>query len=226
MSIYCSFPSPPMSTPLDSAVVPAESEQEILSLSSIPLFRPSQIQHLERPMPWLWEGYVLRGQITLLTGQWKIGKTSLIAGLLARLGNAGELAGKPVHTGSAVVLTEESASLWIPRYARHGIGDWVAYGFEPFRLKPLPKQWGFLVDDLSKLHHRRKVDLVILDSLADFLPGHEEQNAAAMTDALRPLRELAASGPGILLLHHPSKGHRLSGHPHAAREHCRPSWTF
>ncbi len=79
-------------------------------------------------------------------------------------------------------------------------------------MKPVPRQWGFLVEDLTKRNSRCKVDLVILDSLAYFLPGHEEQNAAAMTDALRPLRELAASGPGVLLLHHPSKGHRLSGH--------------
>src|SRR5713226_7382312 len=40
---------------------------------------------------WLWYGYLAAGKITLLTSQWKSGKTTLISILLARMAQGGEL---------------------------------------------------------------------------------------------------------------------------------------
>ena len=33
---------------------------------------------------WLWSGFLARGDITLLTSGWKLGKTTLLAGVLRR----------------------------------------------------------------------------------------------------------------------------------------------
>ena len=101
--------------------------------------------------------------------------------------------------------------MWLKRMRKHGIGDAVSFAFAPFVRKPLPRQWGYLLNDLAGLHRQRPIDLVVMDPLASVLPGKEEASAAAMTDALRPLRELAAAGPGVLLLHHPRKGNALGG---------------
>jgi hypothetical protein len=191
--------------------VPPPGGGESLALTGCRLFCRSQIAHLDQPVPWLWHGYVARYHLTLLTGQWKIGKTTLLAALLARLGDGGELAGRPVTPGRAVVITEEGAGLWLKRLAKHGIGDWVRFAFNPFVRKPLPRQWQYLLDDLAALHRDRRIDLVVIDPLAVVLPGREEASAAAMTDALRPVRALAAGGPGVLLLHHPRKGYALGG---------------
>src|SRR5262245_606790 len=60
---------------------------------------------------WLWQGYVKRGGVTLFTGQWKSGKTTLVSLLLARMKTGGELAGLPVTSGRAVVLSEEGEDL-------------------------------------------------------------------------------------------------------------------
>ena len=46
---------------------------------------------------WLWTGYLHDGEITLLTSQWKTGKTTLIAGLLRQLGAGGEFLGQPLR---------------------------------------------------------------------------------------------------------------------------------
>jgi AAA domain len=35
------------------------------------------------PLSWLWHGYLAAGNVTLLTSQWKSGKTTLLAVLLA-----------------------------------------------------------------------------------------------------------------------------------------------
>src|SRR5205807_153532 len=45
---------------------------------------------------WLWRGYLAAGAVTLLTSQWKTGKTTLTAVLLARLKAGGQLAGLPL----------------------------------------------------------------------------------------------------------------------------------
>lgn len=171
----------------------------------------AQFAAYEQPVPWLWHGYVARQTITLLTGQWKVGKTTLLAALLARLGPGGDLAGRTVTPGRAVVITEEGAVLWARRLARHTVGDWATFAFRPFGRKPLDRQWQSLLDDLADLHVARPIDLVVIDPLVAVLPGRQESSAEAMTDVLRPLRDLAARGPGVLLLHHPRKGSAVAG---------------
>src|SRR5437870_3377500 len=47
--------------------------------------------------------------------------------------------------------------------------------------------------------------LVVIDPLAAFLPGRDENNAAAILAALLPLRRLTAAGIAVLLLHHTRK---------------------
>ena len=63
------------------------------------------------PRPWLWHGYLAPGAVTLLTSQWKTGKTTLAAVLVARLKTGGMLAGLPLAAGRAVVVSEESTPL-------------------------------------------------------------------------------------------------------------------
>src|SRR5262245_8471330 len=87
------------------------------------LFRLGELDKYPTQVEWLWDGYLARGQITLLTGQWKIGKTALLASLLARLGAGGQLAGRAVRPGSAIVLSEEGGGLWHDRGGTFGIGE-------------------------------------------------------------------------------------------------------
>ncbi len=60
-----------------------------------------------RVIPWLWEGYLAPGALTLLTSQWKSGKTTLVSILLAKLKTGGQLAGLSLAPGKAVVVSEE-----------------------------------------------------------------------------------------------------------------------
>jgi RecA-family ATPase len=175
------------------------------------LYRPSEITDTDSPVEWLWDGYLARKHLTLLTGQWKIGKSTLLAALLARLGAGGELAGRRVRPGRAVVFTEENRGLWQRRIARHRLGDWVSFAFEPFSFRPRPEEWYQLTDDLVWLCYQRWVELVAFDSLSSVLPGRGEADAAAMLDLLRSLRAVAGSGPAVLLTHHPRKGPAAGG---------------
>jgi hypothetical protein len=48
--------------------------------------------------------------------------------------------------------------------------------------------------------------LVVFDPLAIMLPGHLENSAAALLDALEPLHKVTDANLALLLIHHPKKG--------------------
>ena len=164
---------------------------------------------------WLWRGYLARSYVTLLSGQPKMGKTTLLAVLLNRLARGGLLAGRDVTPGKALIVSEEPRDLWDLRRQRLGLGNHVCLLARPFAGKPDQAQWLGLLDHLAELHRRHTVNLVVLDSLAAFLPGHSENDAAEMLHALLPLQRLTGQGVAVLLLHHPRK--HAAGDGQAAR---------
>ena len=63
-----------------------------LSAEEQPALRPQWGELGPRALPaqrWLWHGYLARGAVTLLTSQWKTGKTTLLSVLLNKLGDGG-----------------------------------------------------------------------------------------------------------------------------------------
>ena len=56
---------------------PVDTDHEKLVLTNASLYRRSQMADIDLPVSWLWHGYVARTQMTLLTGQWKLGKTTV-----------------------------------------------------------------------------------------------------------------------------------------------------
>src|SRR5947209_11175184 len=72
---------------------------------------------------WLWQGYLAPGNVTLLTSQWKAGKTTLLSVLLSQLRKGGDVAGLAVTPGKAVVISEEPNGAWARRHRKLGFGD-------------------------------------------------------------------------------------------------------
>ncbi len=168
-------------------------------------------QAAEGQTNWLWHGYLAAGNVTLLTSQWKAGKTTLVALLLDRLRQGGVLAGLPVAAGRAAVVSEEPPAHWARRGERLNFGEHVWWFCQPFRGKPRPHEWLGLLDHLAGLHEREQLNLVVIDPLAAFLPGRNENSAASMLEALLPLQRLTARGLSVLVPHHPRKGETLAG---------------
>jgi hypothetical protein len=158
------------------------------------------------PKDWIWHGYLRRGGVTLLTSQWKAGKTTLLALLLDRLGCGGQLAGLAVQAGRAAVVSEEDAAIWFNRSQQLDFGRHVSFFCRPFVNKPQPAQWNGLINRLLRLWAEEGIDLVVLDSLSALLPAGAESHADLMNAALRPLERLTAAGLAVVLVHHPRKG--------------------
>lgn len=160
---------------------------------------------------WIWQGFLAPGAVTLLTSQWKSGKTTLAAVLLAKLKTGGQLAGLPVAPGKAIVISEEGPVHWQRRHQKLGFGDHIGWFCRPFPGKPRPDEWRAFIDHLAGLHARHPFSLLLIDPLAAFLPGRTENDATTMLDALMPLQTLTTRGPAVLIAHHPSKGETPPG---------------
>jgi hypothetical protein len=174
--------------------------------------RPADLANACRPgSPWLWHGYLGPGKLTLLTSQWKSGKSTLLSVLLARMGMGGSLAGVPVSAGRAVVLSEESPEEWEPRCRLLKMGEHIRLACRPYTGRPTIAEWHDLAGELLDFRRREGLDLVAIDTLTMFFPNPHENVASAMMDNLQPLRQLTAAGLAVLLIHHPTKGATTTG---------------
>lgn len=160
---------------------------------------------------WLWDGYLRPGEITLLTSQWKSGKSTVVAVLLARMQTGGELAGRAVRAGKVVIVSEEDAALWHERSTALGLGAPICLFCRPFLGKPREQDWLGLLDQIGRMHEQYGVDLLVIDSLANLAPLRSENEAGEMLRALLPLQRLTTRGMAVLVLHHPRKGTLVPG---------------
>src|SRR5262249_45380614 len=92
--------------------------------------------------------------------------------------------------------------------------DWATRGGffgGRFRGLPEPDEWLAFIARLAAMHRHTPLDLVVIDPLAAFYSGKDENNARMMLQALVPLRLLLGLGIAVLVLHHPRKGETLPG---------------
>jgi hypothetical protein len=168
--------------------------------------------HTGESLDWIWRGYLAPGNLTLLTGQSKTaGKTTLLSVLLAKMKEGGMLAGRPVRAGHVVVLSEESNALWFERGSRFDYAGHVVWFCRPFRGKPRGEQFRALVDHIRALHARSGVQLLVIDTLAKFLPAATENSADGMVAFLSELQHLADAGIAVLIIHHPGRRRAVAG---------------
>lgn len=160
---------------------------------------------------WIWHGYLAAGAVTLLTSTSKSGKTTLTAVLLGKLAAGGQFAGLALASGRALVVTEENRDRWLDRAVKLQLVDHVGWFCRPFAAKPTMDQWLALIHQIADEHNRRRLDLVVIDPLGSFLPGHSENNADSMLEALIPLQQLSSLGMAVLLIHHPRRAHSPLG---------------
>jgi hypothetical protein len=162
-------------------------------------------------IPWLWHGFLAPGKTTLLTSQWKSGKTTLAAILLARLKEGGQVAGLDLRPGKAVIISEESSQDWYQRSRKLAFGDHLCWFIRPFRGRPSFRDWQALQDTILDLHAAHHFDLAVIDPLLQFLPAASENSATGMIDFLSTLNRFKEAGMALWLPHHPRKGRVLPG---------------
>jgi hypothetical protein len=162
-----------------------------------------QADLLGRPpdtLEWVWPGYLARGALSLVAGQWSTGKSTLVSLLIARMARGGELAGQTVAPARVAVVGDEPLACWQDRAQRLRFGDEVCFFCQPFRAVPTPAAWDALCDRLTELRRERGIDVVIVDQLAAFLPCPRESRLDPRLEVLKRLARLRRLRQAVLVL--------------------------
>lgn len=153
---------------------------------------------------WVWPKYVAQGAVTLLTGLWKAGKTTLMGYVLRDLYRGGGMVDLPID-GPVLYVSEEPEGLWSERRDRLGLSPSILFLQRPTFARPDAAGWRELIAYIVKQVKELGIVLVVFDTLPSVWPVLNENDAGETTDALTPLRDVAAAGAAVLLIAHPRK---------------------
>jgi AAA domain len=150
---------------------------------------------------WLWQGSIARGSITLLTGQWKTGKTTLMTGFLQRLGDCQPFLGRRCESAKVLVASQESHDRWRERLRAMPVGPHAELLAQPFRGRPTPESWNRLIEYAGSMRESGDLDLFVVDSLSSVMARRSENDPVALLELLQPLQRLTSAGVAVLFLH-------------------------
>ena len=172
---------------------------------------------------WLWRGWLAQGDLALLVGDPGVGKSLLTLALAAAVRRGVPLLDEPCYRGRVGVLDLENPLDEAHKRLR-AVGvtatehDGLVYVHQP----ALDLGTAAGIAAVQDLLDRHQLDALVIDSLRRAAPGLEENDSAAVSRILSPLRALtAASSRTIVLVHHARK--RIGDNPTDAGQMVRGS---
>ncbi len=163
---------------------------------------------------WIWNGFISRGGITLLSALWKSGKSTLLSHLVRAFdGRDSHFLGREITPSRVLYVTEEHEELWAERRDDLGIGDHVGIICRPFKGRPSPADWVTFIGKLVETVQVHRFDMVVMDTISKLWPVREENDAGQVEDALMPVWALTNMGTALTLVHHTRKsgGEQFTG---------------
>ena len=155
----------------------------------------------------IWQGILDEGDIALLAGYWKHGKTRWTISFLQAL-----VAGKPFVRSTTktrvLYVSEEHEARWKKRMdtLHLTLGDSVVLLTKNMlKYQRTLEQWQKLIAYIVLQCQQLDCKVVVIDTLSKFAPYTNENDAANMQDCLDPLDALREAGITTILLHHLAK---------------------
>lgn len=168
-------------------------------------FNPKLIKDLtleNAKVEWLWQGFIARGHLTLFSALWKAGKSTLVSQLLKAIQNGKYFAGQVTNLSKALILSEESETMWARRRddLNLELESWIVS--RPIKKRLNSDEWIKLLKISADFCENNKVDLLVVDTLSGFWNVTDENNASLVSSALLPINELLEKNIAVLLIHH------------------------
>lgn len=179
------------------AEVTQRAVSKVSQVGNIEFLGLEELNQVNDGVDWIWQNFIARGNISLISGLPKSGKTTLNANVISKMKDGGYLAGE-IHPTRVLYVTEDAKRIWKARVTDLGINGNLELVF-------VRDQRRGLIDSLVARVRRGDIDLVVIDPIANFLGIEDENDSAKMIQALLPLKRLQAEDVGILLCHHPRK---------------------
>lgn len=169
---------------------------------------------------WTLESLLPKRAIVLLSGQPKDGKSTWVIRLLAAIShNHQYFCGLRLRPGKVLIAaTQEAAHLWGDRKEQHDLDPKVIHvqmgpngHLRPFQGKARWSDWEAFARHIAEQVRKHGYGLVVIDTLSDFWPVADENDAAQVTRAVNILRQIADAGATVLLVSHNRKAEGTNG---------------
>jgi 5S rRNA maturation endonuclease (ribonuclease M5) len=153
---------------------------------------------------WRWRGYLAPGVIALLAGRPKVGKSTLLFGLIDALLAGRPFLDQPTRPTGVLVLSEEREGTLKEKATRFGLDGHVHL---LMRHQLGQVGWREAVAEARAYCHEHGLGVLVVDTFAAWagLKGDEETKPGPVLEALQPLSEAAGDGLAVLLVAHQRK---------------------
>lgn len=158
-------------------------------------------------IPWLWEGWLSKGDLAMLAADPGTGKSMLLLAVAVAMRAGGEVLGSNVVKGRAGIIDLENPVTEVhARLSKMGLrfddADRLAYASNV----DIDLTRADSYSRLEKMIATHELDLLVVDSLRAAAPGADENDSGEMAMILTPLRRLTANtGCTVALIHHAKK---------------------
>lgn len=172
------------------------------------------------PIPeieWVWVDYVARSLITMISAYAKTGKTTLLRILIRQLlksktSSSEQFLGRKISlNGKILVLSEEPPILFKSKAKDYNL-------LHPELLilfRSSIEDWRECLSQIVKAIEEEKVELIVVDTLAEFWDAGDENDAKKVLESLKVLKKIAHNHEiAVLILHHTRKGGGEDGEAH------------
>ena len=170
----------------------------------------------QRPaIEWMVDGLFQPSSLGMIVGQFGIGKTYAALDIAVCVARGDAWMGKPTKRATVLIIDEESGDRRISdrlgaTLRGHDAGNDTDIFVMSFAGFTLMDDEG--VVEMCKAIEHFQAKLVIIDALADIIPGADENSVKEIMPALIFLREIAErTSACIVLLHHVNKGGEYRG---------------
>lgn len=157
----------------------------------------------DEAVDWVWEGYLAIACLAILAGKPKEGKSTLASELAVKVAQGQTFLGRSTVGGAVLIIALEEH----PRDVRMRLRELgVKASDKIFVYVGSINPTGAILSAIAKFILEHAIKLVIVDTLAALWRVPDENDASAVTQAVKPLLALAReSGACVLLIHHARK---------------------
>jgi RecA-family ATPase len=186
--------------------VDTEARSTLIEKKNITIdFEPKLLSSLEKDnykVEWLWDGFLAKGHITLLSALWKAGKTTLLAELFRCMQEETALAGQKTHKCQVLYLSEERETQWVLRREEKNLTLPIHILCNPLKRKLKYDEWVVWVEKAANFCVEKDLSLAVIDTMTTFSSVTDENDSSQVNAALLPLNYFREKNIAVLLVHH------------------------